>query len=395
MKTVLYFCLIACLFHLSHHLQGQNYCNIITFDATKEWIAIVNFNSINNITGSNGGYGDYTNISTSITQGQNYPLTLTPGFANNLLNEYWKVYIDWNQNDVFDTNELVFQSNTASSQSVSTNITVPSGANLGSTRMRVLMRWNEPPIDACTIYDFGEIEDYTLNIVANQACPVEGSISCSTPSTGNTIGANSGNLLNNCVVSTDNAPTHWYVFTGTGDSLSITTCSANTDYDTKLFVYSGDNCNALNCITGNDEMLSACSHSFTHSQVEFSTVPGLTYYILVSGWNTSAGNYQLTTNCTPTSNSGGGNNGGGNNNCPNNLTLNNNITDGTYEAASSVSSDGNINPNNNVNFHAGSHIDLLPNFNVPINTDFSAKIINCASSKPLPNDSIPFSIQKP
>jgi len=395
MKTLLYLCLSIGLLQFLPNLQGQNYCNILTFDATKEWIAIVNFNSINNITGSDGGYGNYTNISTSITQGQNYPITLTPGFSNNLLNEYWKVYIDWNQNNTFDSNEVVFQSTNASNQSASTTITVPSGANLGSTRMRVLMRWNESPIDACSVYDFGEIEDYTLNIVANQSCLVEGSLNCGVPTTGNTIGANMGNLPSNCVVSTDDdSPTHWYVYTGTGDSdsVSLTTCSNNTDYDTKLFVYSGDNCNNLNCITGNDEMLTACSHSFSHSQVDFVSVQGLTYYILVSGWHTAAGNYQLNMTCTPTIGGGGG---GGNNGCQTNLVLNNNITDGTYQATNSVSSNGNINTNNNVNFQAGNYIDLLPNFNVPVNTDFTAKILNCTSSKLLSNDSIPFSTNKP
>ncbi len=119
-----------------------------------------------NFSGSDGGYGDYTNLSADVQLGQSYDIFLEPAFTATVYNELWFIYIDWNQNFVFDAGELVFQSGTASSTLVTGTINVPTDALLGSTRMRIVMGWdgNNPAPTACGTYQFGETEDYTLNI---------------------------------------------------------------------------------------------------------------------------------------------------------------------------------------------------------------------------------------
>ena len=45
----------------------------------------------------------------------------------------------------------------------------------------------------------------------------------------------------------------WYTFTGNGDRVVLSTCSAETNYDSKLSVFEGS-CNGLVCVAGNDDL---------------------------------------------------------------------------------------------------------------------------------------------
>lgn len=143
------------------------YCPAQADIANYEWIAKVELGSISNNSGSNGGYGDFTNISTEIQAGLNYPIVLTPGFANNPYNEYWRVWIDLNQDGDFDdVNELIFDSSVATSTALAGDISVPYSAEEGETRMRVAMKYNGAPT-ACGSFSYGEVEDYTVNIITS------------------------------------------------------------------------------------------------------------------------------------------------------------------------------------------------------------------------------------
>src|SRR6476661_5163698 len=78
------------------------------------------------------------------------------------------VWVDWNRNSVFDVSEWT-QVTTASSPGVPATIalTVPVGASLGTTRMRIRSRAAGSPngsADACSSFGSGETEDYTLTV---------------------------------------------------------------------------------------------------------------------------------------------------------------------------------------------------------------------------------------
>ncbi len=88
----------------------------------------------------------------------------------------------------------------------------------------------------------------------------------------------------------------WYTFEGNGANVELTTCSANTNFNTKLRVYDGS-CSALNCITGNDDDL-GCASSTLNSTVNFASVNGTTYYILVHGFGDEEGDFELAMTCT-------------------------------------------------------------------------------------------------
>jgi hypothetical protein len=147
------------------------YCTSRGNNTTYEYISKVALGSISNTSGNNSGYGNFTALSTSLAGGTSNTITLTPGFAGTSYREYWKVYIDYNKNGVFtDAGENVATTN--STTVVSASFTVPATALNGATRMRVQMQYNAYPGTSCSVYTYGEVEDYTVNITGNAQRPM-------------------------------------------------------------------------------------------------------------------------------------------------------------------------------------------------------------------------------
>jgi Subtilase family/GEVED domain/Secretion system C-terminal sorting domain/Fibronectin type III domain len=142
------------------------YCPSNSVNAGFEWIGNVTLNTIDNTTGSDEGYGDYTGLSTDLMTYNQYSLGLTPAFASNLYDEWFKVWIDFNQNGDFnDAGEMVYNAGATTQSTVNGSIIVPASAALGSTRMRVVMQFNQEP-GVCNVnFNFGEVEDYCVNIL--------------------------------------------------------------------------------------------------------------------------------------------------------------------------------------------------------------------------------------
>jgi hypothetical protein len=138
------------------------YCASNGSNTSDEWINKVVLGSINNTSGNNGGYADYTALSTNLTAGNTYTINLTPAFSGQTYLEYWRVWIDYNGDlDWADAGEQVAQG--SGTAAINVNFTVPSGATALTTRMRVSMQYNAyPPI--CGTFTWGEVEDYTVVI---------------------------------------------------------------------------------------------------------------------------------------------------------------------------------------------------------------------------------------
>ena len=80
----------------------------------------------------------------------------------------WWVWIDLNQDGIFDNNiELVYQSGTVSSTNINGLLNIPRLGILGNTRMRIAMRWGNIDLEACQIFSYGEVEDYCIIIDDN------------------------------------------------------------------------------------------------------------------------------------------------------------------------------------------------------------------------------------
>ncbi len=126
-------------------------------------------NITNNNTGEEtNGYEDYTtlNVDQLLSNSVNFSITGdgtgTYGFA---------IWVDWNQDgDFADTGEQVFVTS-AYATSASGSFTVPAGATVGATRMRVIADYyNSAPSDPCTGDAETCFEDYTFNVTAPAAC---------------------------------------------------------------------------------------------------------------------------------------------------------------------------------------------------------------------------------
>lgn len=143
---------------------GITYCNSNGNSTANEFINRVQIGSINNTSGNNNGYGNFVNLSTILSAGATANITLVPGYTGSVRAEAWDVYIDYNQNGSFsDSGERVTwakQKNT-----VSRSFTIPATALNGPTRMRIQMKYFNYATGPCSVYNFGEVEDYTINIV--------------------------------------------------------------------------------------------------------------------------------------------------------------------------------------------------------------------------------------
>jgi hypothetical protein len=103
-------------------------------------------------------------MSATVARGETLPIYIQAGFSGSSYTEYWAIWIDFNQNGTFDTNERVVNGSSSSSNLLSANVNIPTDAVLGSTRMRVSMKYNAAQT-ACETFSYGEVEDYTVNVV--------------------------------------------------------------------------------------------------------------------------------------------------------------------------------------------------------------------------------------
>jgi len=128
-----------------------------------EFINRVKLGNINNLSGDNGGYKNFASLSANLIAGNSYAIKLTPGFHVIPHTEYWTVYIDYNRNNSFaDAGERVF---TGSSSSVLTGaINIPTSFANGASHMRVQMHYGSALTSPCAKFDYGEVEDYTVNL---------------------------------------------------------------------------------------------------------------------------------------------------------------------------------------------------------------------------------------
>ena len=150
------------------------YCGALAYDYV-EPITLVKFANINNSsTAALGGVGheNFSSISTNVTKGSSYPITLK-GNTNGPYSNKFVVFIDWNKNGKFNdagevyeiANQLTNSTGTDAVQ-ISQTIGVPANAVSGTTRMRVKKVFIGSPdyLDPCSGATYGQVEDYSLNV---------------------------------------------------------------------------------------------------------------------------------------------------------------------------------------------------------------------------------------
>ncbi len=144
-------------------------CQPISDCADGHGFYLFQLDSISNVTDcSPNGYGDYTDLSTELANNSVNELTVTTHYGD----QFIKVWIDFNDNFVFEDNEVVvdnFHMAPGQAGGVYTEtmpLTIPDGVNLGQHLMRAKSNWNSTvPDDACEGSAYGETEDYIAELV--------------------------------------------------------------------------------------------------------------------------------------------------------------------------------------------------------------------------------------
>ncbi|MBU2650812.1 MAG: carboxypeptidase regulatory-like domain-containing protein [Bacteroidetes bacterium] len=139
---------------------GDGYCT--ASGACGEYISRVRLGDIDNSSGCTQ-YGDYTNLVATLQYGNTYSLRIDVGspFAGDVAG----VWIDWDQDEDFSDETMLALSGTPFS-GFTGQISPPAGALSGFTRMRIRLQWNSAP-EPCGDLPFGEVEDYTLQVLGN------------------------------------------------------------------------------------------------------------------------------------------------------------------------------------------------------------------------------------
>lgn len=134
-----------------------------------DFITQVQVGNLNNRSGDNHGYGNFTEHNIAATGGQSLNFTLTPSPGPQQLrgqSVQWQIFVDLNQNNSFDDpGERIVQGSGQNNQSFSATWLVPTSVVAGKTRLRiVLARTASGP---CTVGNAREVEDYSITIGGN------------------------------------------------------------------------------------------------------------------------------------------------------------------------------------------------------------------------------------
>ncbi len=153
-------------------------------------LQLFQFADINNESGCEG-YGDFTDQSTNVELGETYDVTLTTGYGD----QFVRIWIDYNDDFNFTLDELVLDNYemadgaAGGSYTETVAVTIPISATLGEHLMRAKTNWQAGvPDDACELTQYGETEDYMINIqpgaaydigVTNITNPITGTLTAS------------------------------------------------------------------------------------------------------------------------------------------------------------------------------------------------------------------------
>ena len=177
-STILSLCFMlvfSVVMRSSSAIDPLTYCtpvfaNGCTDGSTSWYNHAINFQQINWLAGGIGTCTEYDFTSTSATvyAGVAYPMTV--------INGQWcgvSVWIDFNQNEDFDSTENLYHHYTggAPTYTYNFNITVPANIPTGSYRMRVIAAWGSDGYlgggGGCGNFQYGNFDDFIVNVVGS------------------------------------------------------------------------------------------------------------------------------------------------------------------------------------------------------------------------------------
>jgi hypothetical protein len=158
------------------------YCTPATISCANTSISNVMFETLSDSPVCDGATGYTYNTTNTVTINANQSYTLSTTFGTQA-NAYFGVWIDYNQDGTFDSNEFTDLGN-GMSGTLTGSINIPFTAIGGNTRMRIKTEadWtNTPILNPCSSYGYdGQTLDYPIFINAVTSCTGTPSISNAT-----------------------------------------------------------------------------------------------------------------------------------------------------------------------------------------------------------------------
>src|SRR5690554_3508366 len=152
----------------SAHAQ-TSYCTPVYTSTSDYTSSITTVGAVTNISYSassqpTGGYADETAQVFESYETQTFDINTTYVGGSNTM----YIWVDWNNDLIFDASELVSSYSTNTSQTIS--FTVPAGTAMGDYRMRIRSRFSTTAIDACESTSFGSAVDFTILVGPPPSC---------------------------------------------------------------------------------------------------------------------------------------------------------------------------------------------------------------------------------
>lgn len=146
--------------------SGPTYCESRANDDTiPDYIKRVRFANLDHASGApDNGYTDHTTLSAEVARGETHLLSVSKAWGGYEGSFAIAAWIDYNQDGDFeDDGEQIFTSAASKQTPVTGNVSIPSNAKLGVTRMRVSMKFFSAAAP-CATFTEGEVEDYSIYI---------------------------------------------------------------------------------------------------------------------------------------------------------------------------------------------------------------------------------------
>lgn len=150
-------------------IGGSVYC--VSAPASTADSRVNNF-TLSNVNYTNTGctgYTDNTATTIQLQQASTYPFSITLGTCGNNFNKAAKIFVDWNGNGVFESNELAATTTVVNGTTTYTgNIAVPltvTPGNFGLLRVVLTETVDTASITPCGTYAKGETQDYRVQFL--------------------------------------------------------------------------------------------------------------------------------------------------------------------------------------------------------------------------------------
>lgn len=250
-----------------------------------------------NYTGCPGviGLQDLTALGTTLNAGASYSAQILFGTCGGNYAGAGQAWIDFDQNGTFDPSESIGTWQGTPPATLSTfGFTVPAGAQNGTTRMRVTQQEaGTLPLNPCAQFTWGSVMDFSITIGNGIDCSgyigdeiTDPIVVSSLPFTG--TGDNSYCYSNQNLVY--NSPDIYYQITPSPTMESITVSLCGSGFDTFLSVIDP----AGNVLAFNDDA-PGCG---TQSALTFDPQGLGLLYVIVEGWGSNMGEYDISINAS-------------------------------------------------------------------------------------------------